>query len=440
MKHLAPACFRAFTCAGGSCPDSCCRAGWEIVPDEETLKLYQQLESAEGARIRAGITPGVEPLLRQDQSRVCVLLDADGLCCVQKHFGHGALCRVCREYPRFHREFGGLTEHGLSLSCPTAYALATGSPPAWEEWEDEAPPVPNELDPDRYLRLRKGRELVLDLLAREDLPFWQRIALVRKLAAAMQGAPERIVHHDYSIRLRRWETLPPHCRDKHCLSAFAKQTIADRQSLDDFTWGFQTTNRLSDQICLTANAFVPNAGQAILVPTQESGAAALARRFLALEILSPDWRDALERFAALTETGTAERRPCRPGHSERSEESAPPSPVPCCLLPAACCLVRAGNRRADRPRCGGERRADCPRYTGEDPEVYARWLWYELYKYWLDALDDGMLLARVDRSLAMLLLGIAMDRALPGEGPFLRRISREVEHCEENLTALLDAP
>ena len=72
------------------------------------------------------------------------------------------------------------------------------------------------------------------------------------------------------------------------------------------------------------------------------------------------------------------------------------------------------------------------------PEPYARWLWYELYKYWLDALDDGRLLPRVDRSLAMLLLGLAMDEALPDEGPFLRRISREIEHCEENLSALLE--
>ena len=30
----------------------------------------------------------------------------------------------------------------------------------------------------------------------EDLPLWERVALVRRLAAAMQGAPERIVHHD----------------------------------------------------------------------------------------------------------------------------------------------------------------------------------------------------------------------------------------------------
>jgi hypothetical protein len=435
VKHLAPACFRAFACAQGSCPDSCCRAGWEIVPDEETLKLYQTLPGEAGERIRAGIVSAVlaadpgghtpceealramaaevrghygnaEPLLQQDGERVCVLLDADGLCCVQKHFGHGALCRVCREYPRFHREFGGLTEHGISLSCPTAYALATAAPPAWEEWEDGAPPVPNDLDPEAYLRLRKGRTLALDLLTREALPLWQRLTLVRKLAAALQGAPERIVRHDYSIRLRRWSFR----RDKHCLSAFAKQTIANRQSCvvpERFASGKLHSYRMPDKQCLSLHTFsdgIPDCcrrGRA--VKNRPYGAdgtlAALAHRFLALEILSPAWRDGLDRFAALAETGE---------------------------LPE------------DVLDLFGTRTAECrPCMAKAEPEAYARWLWYELYKYWLDALDDGKLLARVDRSLDMLLLGVAMDSALPGEGPFLRRISREIEHCEENLAALL---
>ena len=449
MKHLAPACFRAFACAAGSCPDSCCRAGWEIVPDGETLALYQTLPGETGARIRAGIVPPVgaaigrppeadasdelpprrggpcppqptEPLLRQNASRVCVLLDPDGLCCVQRHFGHEALCRVCRDYPRFRRDFGGLTEHGLSLSCPTAYALATSAPPAWEEWEDDAPPVPNELDPEAYLRLRKGRTLALELLAKEDLPFWRRLALVRRLAAAMEAAPERRIKHNYELRLRRWTTLP-HRRDRSCprsgtsdpLRRRRRTTHADR-SLSCLSApcgrpsqssrrdkprlsGLRSKqspggrSRSSAALCPAANAFVPNAGQARLVPTALSKAAALARRFLTLEILSPAWKDALERFLALAEAErTAERRPCG---------------AAAMMLP--------------------------------DPEPYARWLWYELYKYWLDALDDGKLLARVDRALDMLLLGLAMDQALPGEGPFLRRISREIEHCEENLAALL---
>ena len=377
MKYLRPKWAGRFACAASACPDSCCRAGWEIIPDAETLKLYRSLPGEVGARIRAGIVPaldarpdygGEEPLLRQDSKRVCVLLDPDGLCCVQRSFGHEALCRVCREYPRFHREFGALTELGISLSCPTAYALAVGEAPAWEEWEDEAPPVPNELDPEAYLRLRKGRALALDLLARQELPLFRRLDLVRRLAAALEHRP-RHIQHNYETRLNRWETLPVYRREGSSPAEGRGRAFRSATGGDSFP------GRHRRRPVGRPEGSSRCAGMSLPY--------ALARRFLELEIISPAWKDALERFLALAEAGTL------------------PDGLP------------------------------------EDPEPYARWLWCSLYKYWLDALEDGRLLARVDRSLDMLLLGMAMDRALPGEGPFLRRISREIEHCEENLAALL---
>ena len=397
MKHLAPTIFRAFACAGGACPDSCCRAGWEIVPDEETLKLYEKLPGEAGARVRAGIVPAKafplrgrchrashgspmtdevdsraaepdEPLLRQDVPRVCVLLDPDGLCHVQKQFGHEALCRVCREYPRFHREFGNLTEHGVSLSCPTAYALAVGAPLQWERWEDEAPIVPNELDPDAYLRLRRGRELALELLGREELPLWQRIALVRRLAAAMQNAPEKLVRHDYALRLRRWEVLG----------------IRDQGS------GIRVGSGFS--VC--RDGALPSARRTVgaVIGRPASALDRLAERFAGLEILSPAWGEKLARFRTLLRKDAGTH---------------------CAPLPGL--------------------------WETDSPERYARYLACSLYKYWLDALDDGNLIGRVERSVSMTLLGLALDRAFPDEGPHLQRISREIEHCEENLAALLEA-
>ncbi len=397
MKHLAPTIFRAFACAGGACPDSCCRAGWEIVPDEETLKLYEKLPGEAGARVRAGIVPAKafplrgrchrashgspmtdevdsraaepdEPLLRQDEHRVCVLLDPDGLCHVQKQFGHEALCRVCREYPRFHREFGNLTEHGVSLSCPTAYALAVGAPLQWERWEDEAPIVPNELDPDAYLRLRRGRELALELLGREELPLWQRIALGRRLAAAMQNAPEKLVRHDYALRLRRWEVLG----------------IRDQGS------GIRVGSGFS--VCRDVD--LPSARRSVgaVIGRPASALDRLAERFAGLEILSPAWGEKLARFRTLLRKDAGTH---------------------CAPLPGL--------------------------WETDSPERYARYLACSLYKYWLDALDDGNLIGRVERSVSMTLLGLALDRAFPDEGPHLQRISREIEHCEENLAALLEA-
>ncbi|MBO4419097.1 MAG: flagellin lysine-N-methylase [Oscillospiraceae bacterium] len=397
MKHLAPTTFRSFACAAGRCPDSCCRAGWEIIPDEETLKLYQTLPGTAGARVRAGIVPAcgdghqppaepAESLLRQDDARVCVLLDPDGLCHVQRNFGHEALCRVCREYPRFHREFGNLTEHGVSLSCPTAYALGVGKPLEWETWEDQAPVVPNDLDPAAYLRLRRGRELALNLLAREELSLERRIELVRRLAAAMQAAPEKRIRHDWALRLRRWEAgiREPGARLGKQNKAFSPggsrpEGPEEGKSQQRTAFCGAPLERMQNARCRMQNAWVRG-------NRQLSELDRLAERFSSLELLSPAWGEALERFRMLL----------------RNEAGAQYAPL-----------------QTDRP------------------EVYARYLAYSLYKYWLDALDDGNLAGRVERSVSMTLLGLAMDRAFPEDGPFLQRISREVEHSEENLAALL---
>ena len=339
MKHLAPDCFRAFACAMGNCPDSCCRAGWEIVIDPETRKRYEALTGPDGETVRAAVVPGAEALLRQTDG-VCVLLQPDGLCFCQKHFGHDALCRVCREYPRFHREFGNLTEHGISLSCPTAFALAAAKAPTLESWEDDAPVVLNELDPERYLALREGRDLALRLLLNENRSLADRIRLVLSLSERIQDGMDGWIRTG-KLACRR-------------LSSLIGQAAALR----------------NDRIRPTLR-------------TQRARLRQLARYYRSLELLNPDWTDALNRFL------------------DRTDE-----------LPADW-------------------------LEPDEPELYARYLWFSLFKYWLDAADDGLLLARVRRSLSMTLLGLAMDRVLPAERSWLQRISREIEHCEENLEALL---
>ena len=342
MKHLAPECFRDFACAAGACPDSCCRAGWEIVIDPETRKKYETMTGPDGNRVRSAVLDGDESLLRMENG-VCTLLEPDGLCFCQKRFGHEALCRVCREYPRFHREFGNLTEHGVSLSCPTAFALATGTAPALTEWEDDSPVVPNELDPERYLLLRRGRELALRILAEEGRPLRDRVRLVLALAERLQKGLDGGKRAG-ELALKRLAS-----------------PIGQKAALQK--------GRIRDE-----------------AREQKETLQSLAEVFSKLEILSPEWKQALDDFA-----------------EKLDAEGAP---------------------------------ADL--YEPEQPEVYARYLWYSLFKYWLDAADDGRLLPRVRRSAAMTLLGLAMDRTVPGERSRLQRISREIEHCEENLTALLE--
>ncbi len=389
MRHLAPAIFREFTCAAQTCLDSCCRAGWEIVIDPETLSRYEGLPGPEGDRIRAAVIPGTEALLRQDTDRVCVLLDPDGLCSVQKRFGHESLCRVCREYPRFHREFGNLTEHGVSLSCPKAFTLAVLRPLAWDEWEDDAPVVPNDLDPERYLPLREGRAAALRLLEEKDRPFEERLVLVWDLAERLQ--------RELDGGKRAGKTACARLRDP-----IGRKAVLRRY--------FRPGGRVSSEWVRAWDV----------------------RRWISvfsgLEILSPEWREGLETLR--------ERLSEADGQTRKSQEEGP-------LLqeyPGTSVILR-GDRPRERIRPLAVRlfrllppAADSLSFLHKR---YARYLWYSLYKYWLDAVDDGRLLARVRRSFAMTLLGLEMDALVPRGESWLRRISREVEHCEENLEALL---
>ena len=389
MKHLAPVPFRDFVCAAGACPDSCCRAGWEIVIDPDTLARYASLPGPDGDRVRAAVLPGAEPVLRQDAARVCLLLDPDGLCHAQKRFGHDCLCRVCREYPRFHREFGNLTEHGVSLSCPTAFALAVSRPPELVEWTDDSPIVLNDLDPERYLPLREGRALALRLLAEEDRPLWERLALVWELAKRLQKGLDGGRRAGKTACRRLGNPIG----QKAVLRALRRRNCRDKLP-------FSASPRNRAPGCPYKNA------------------AQLAERFAGLEILSPEWREGLQALIDCLGEAGAHRAPLR---KDRVREAG-----------AHCAPLRK-----DRVRKASAHGAPPGAGSGSEAELYARYLWYSLFKYWLDAADDGQLLPRVRRSFAMTELGCAMDRLVPQAESWLRRISREIEHCEENLEALL---
>ena len=112
-----PKYFNEFSCRASSCPDSCCRAGWEIPIDAETYDFYKSAgidvdknsyTAPDGDRVFA---------LREDKS--CAFFRPDGLCDIYIKTG-GRLCEICGKYPRFFEEYDGFTEAGLSVSCPTA--------------------------------------------------------------------------------------------------------------------------------------------------------------------------------------------------------------------------------------------------------------------------------------------------------------------------------
>ncbi len=124
MKNnlFTPSYFDSFHCLMGSCPDSCCRAGWEIPIDDETiskLRAYPSLEIDRNIRIGSD----GDTVLRTDCNGVCPYLTDDGLC--DMYMKSGMMGDVCLKHPRFYEEYYigdeiAFTEAGLSVSCPEA--------------------------------------------------------------------------------------------------------------------------------------------------------------------------------------------------------------------------------------------------------------------------------------------------------------------------------
>lgn len=117
MIYHTPKYFDEFSCRAGNCPDSCCRAGWEIPIDPETYEFYRSA----GIDIdeNSYIDPDGDRVFRLGADKACPFFRADGLCEIYVRTD-GHLCEICAKYPRFYEEYDGFSEAGISVSCPTA--------------------------------------------------------------------------------------------------------------------------------------------------------------------------------------------------------------------------------------------------------------------------------------------------------------------------------
>ena len=126
MKLRKPDYYDSFHCIGSACTDTCC-AGWEIEVDEESSARYQQLQGALKDKMKRSLTVTEEESYFALQDGRCPFLKKDGLCELICHYGDGILCDICREHPRFYNWYGGDTEVGLGLCCEEAERLIFAS-------------------------------------------------------------------------------------------------------------------------------------------------------------------------------------------------------------------------------------------------------------------------------------------------------------------------
>ncbi len=117
-----PSYFDSFHCLMGACPDSCCKTGWEIPIDDDTierLRNYPLLDIDKNICIGSDS----DKILRVNEKGICPYLTPDGLC--EMYIESGLMGDVCSKHPRFYEEYYSseklaFTEAGISVSCPEA--------------------------------------------------------------------------------------------------------------------------------------------------------------------------------------------------------------------------------------------------------------------------------------------------------------------------------
>lgn len=194
MISREPAFYRDFRCLGGACPLTCCR-DWAIVVDEGALADY----AAAPAPLRQAIAGSLvtdeegDVCFRLNNDGTCALLDGDGLCPIQRHWGEEHLCAHCAAYPRFIEEYGCLTERCQAVSCPEAARLvqAQGILPLAETDNSQKDAPFDGVDEVLLAGLAASREAAFALLTDSARPLWGRLASLLDYACALQDRIDR---------------------------------------------------------------------------------------------------------------------------------------------------------------------------------------------------------------------------------------------------------
>lgn len=360
MQVVAPEFAKKFTCAAGSCPDTCCQL-WQIIIDPDTLARYQNIEGKLGEAVRAAIVPEEEPYFRFGKNGKCELLDENGLCKLQKEIGEDAQCRVCRTYPRFVRTYGALREEGVSLSCPEAMRLLLedSAPVKFVSEKSDDPILPHDLDPEQFFALKQSRTLAFSLVQDRRYPIEDRLFLLLCFAEEVQY---RLSVEEYDALSRVYQRFSSPVGRAAVLHRKARFSDAARyRTLREWTVFFD-----------------------------------------GLEILSPAWHELLTDLSAF----------CRDAALHRYYRDA--------------------------------RKIFAAQFCERDYE-YEHILVATLFKYWLEASDDGILLPKVLQAVVgvLLLRECNFMHRLSG-GSYdtqetAHRMAREWEHNEENLAAMRKA-
>lgn len=110
----------------------------------------------------------------------------NGLCRIHNELGENWLCQTCKIFPRLRHDYGNFVELGLELSCPEAARLILTSFP--HERINESVPGGETPDYDTASMdiLLRSRDIILDFLKTTPLPAGKALAVVLLYSHAVQ--------------------------------------------------------------------------------------------------------------------------------------------------------------------------------------------------------------------------------------------------------------
>ncbi len=217
MIDIYPNYYKKFRCIANKCKHSCC-IGWEIDIDDDTMNLYNSLDTEFANRILANIEGNPPHFVLKENGR-CPFLNQNGLCDIICNLGEGALCDICSLHPRFSNFYDDFMETGLGLCCEEAARIIL------TENEKVSIPLPDSAVNNEFFKERKD---VFDILQNRKVSVLERLKkLALKYGYKFEFSNKEL--YDFYISLERldksWENELEKLRRADSIKVFEREDL-----------------------------------------------------------------------------------------------------------------------------------------------------------------------------------------------------------------------
>lgn len=142
MKLKLPIYYKNFECIAGKCMHNCCKAGWEIDIDENSLNFYNSVDGDFGDKLKQNIVNNCDntgKCFKLNSNCICPFLNKKNLCEIYINLGEDHLCEICTEHPRYYEWFDNYKEGGIGLCCEEAGRIILGETGNFSTYDVEIP-------------------------------------------------------------------------------------------------------------------------------------------------------------------------------------------------------------------------------------------------------------------------------------------------------------